>query len=404
MPNGQGSLHFANRGPYAQQQQQANQPPAPFSASLHIPPSMSNMSLSMQQQQQQYPGINSIPGMHSMGIQGLQGLQTMHSMPSFQGMHGMQTMPSMPSMPGMQTMSSLMHPQQDSPHHQSNAHLPSHFGAPGVAVGGVDKRKKGRKRTANFHSHNSVLSSDDAHSMMLAAQHAAEAASVPAAGHSMSMFEADGITFRLVEQLPDQKIKRLRDEKIKPIEELTFEDIKAYNRNQLRAYCYVYGIKRKKKAEMERNMAKYAALFHPHDPAFDLQKFEPTEYAEGPIPRRKVPVTKEQKEQASCNTGRLTSTLHQRPQPSAHQQYHPGPPPHHGHHGLPNHHAMSQHHSVSHRLHDLHSHHQHGGPHHHHTHDEHEAVVAAAHEMINVPDTLHVPTHLLGISHQMGEE
>jgi hypothetical protein len=109
------------------------------------------------------------------------------------------------------------------------------------------------------------------------------------------VYECDGIQFKMVDELPDVKVKRLKSEKIKPIEELTFEDIKAYNRNQLRAYCFVYGIKRKKKAEMEQNMARYAAMFHPGEPSFDLSKFVPTDYLPGPIPRRKVPVTKEQK-------------------------------------------------------------------------------------------------------------
>jgi len=108
---------------------------------------------------------------------------------------------------------------------------------------------------------------------------------------SQNLPEADGVQFKYLHQLPEAKVRRLRDEKIKPIEELTFDDIKAYNRNQLRAYCFVYGIKRKKKAEMEKNMAKYAALFHPGDMAYDIKNFEPTKYIEGAIPRRKIPVT-----------------------------------------------------------------------------------------------------------------
>jgi hypothetical protein len=120
------------------------------------------------------------------------------------------------------------------------------------------------------------------------------------------VYECDGIQFKMVEELPDVKVKRLKSEKIKPIEELTFEDIKAYNRNQLRAYCFVYGIKRKKKAEMEQNMARYAAMFHPGDPVFDLSKFVPTDYLPGPIPRRKVPVTKEQK---ALSAGKFAARL-----------------------------------------------------------------------------------------------
>lgn len=118
-------------------------------------------------------------------------------------------------------------------------------------------------------------------------------------GGASTVYEADGIQFKLLEDLADSKVKRLKSEKIKPIEELTFEDIKAYNRNQLRAYCFVYGIKRKKKADMEANMARYAAMFHPADPQFDTAAFVPTDYVEGPIPRRRVPVTKEQKNKSA---------------------------------------------------------------------------------------------------------
>jgi hypothetical protein len=226
----------------------------------------------------------------------------------------------------------------------------------------------------------------------------------PAAAHHLGaaipsgpVYECDGIQFKMLDELVDVKVKRLRSEKIKPIEELTFDDIKAYNRNQLRvrffiasprcarrpapprrsrarrpapprlprasrdrsgacvrapcahgsdgargalrarcggareptrfwdpkicdmrgterpmltmrlfppfrptqAYCFVYGIKRKKKAEMEGNMARYAAMFHPNDPAFEITSFVPTDYVEGPIPRRRVPVTKEQKAQSA---------------------------------------------------------------------------------------------------------
>lgn len=51
----------------------------------------------------------------------------------------------------------------------------------------------------------------------------------------------DGIDFKHIDQLSSPKRKRLREEKIKPIEELKFADIKSYNRNQLRAYCSIYG-------------------------------------------------------------------------------------------------------------------------------------------------------------------
>mmetsp|Transcript_20657 Transcript_20657/g.83857 ORF Transcript_20657/g.83857 Transcript_20657/m.83857 type:complete len:94 (+) Transcript_20657:130-411(+) len=44
-----------------------------------------------------------------------------------------------------------------------------------------------------------------------------------------------------VSQLPDIRVQRLNEMDIKPVEELTFEDIRNYSRDQLRAYCYVYG-------------------------------------------------------------------------------------------------------------------------------------------------------------------
>uniref|UniRef100_A0A7S2ZW48 Uncharacterized protein n=1 Tax=Rhodosorus marinus TaxID=101924 RepID=A0A7S2ZW48_9RHOD len=53
--------------------------------------------------------------------------------------------------------------------------------------------------------------------------------------------QLDGIEFKRADRLSSPKRKRLLEEKIKPIEELTFDDIKKYNRNQLRAYCSVYG-------------------------------------------------------------------------------------------------------------------------------------------------------------------
>lgn len=202
-----------------------------------------------------------------------------------------------------------------------------------------------------------------------------------------AVYEADGIQFKVLEQLPDMKIQRLRSEKIKPIEALTFSDIKAYNRNQLRAYCSVYGIRRKKKADMERDMARYAALFHPNDPDYDLSKFEPTEYADGPIPRRKVPVTKEQKEKAAGDFKQLTNAMHQRPSYSpglrgSHRYAGPPPPTTPVGHvsaaggDVPNGNPQQQHHVQQQHAHaahynSVHAHAQHAPPppqHHHHAH------------------------------------
>lgn len=42
--------------------------------------------------------------------------------------------------------------------------------------------------------------------------------------------------------LSETRLKRLKEMRIKPVEKLTFEDIRNYNRDQLRAYCYVYGM------------------------------------------------------------------------------------------------------------------------------------------------------------------
>mmetsp|Transcript_12217 Transcript_12217/g.37260 ORF Transcript_12217/g.37260 Transcript_12217/m.37260 type:complete len:424 (-) Transcript_12217:256-1527(-) len=96
----------------------------------------------------------------------------------------------------------------------------------------------------------------------------------------------DEIEFKRVEQLTSAKRLRLKTEKIKPIEELTFDDIKKYNRNQLRAYCSIYGVKRKRKGEMEHDLARYAAHFHPNDSNFDVSKFQPTEYSGIPFSRK----------------------------------------------------------------------------------------------------------------------
>lgn len=362
-------------------------------------------------QHQQYPALNSIPGMHS-AVNTMSGMQSMSGLP---GIPALETFSNMP----MPTIPNLMHPSQE-PNSQSlsSSHLSNQFGSTGILSGGVEKKRRQPRKHRNL-AYGSMLAGEDPHAMMMAAQtHAAQALSAhpdPTAAmpHSLPMYEADGIQFKILEQLPDTKIQRLRSEKIKPIETLTFSDIKAYNRNQLRAYCSVYGIRRKKKAEMERDMARYAALFHPNDPAYDLSKFLPTEYAEGPIPRRKVPVTKEQKELAAGDTKRLTSALQQRPQASSglgQQQY---SSPNNAHHqALSNTHGL-HHHSIpisaAPRLHDIHgTHHsiahttQHLPSHHGHHENDDQAVVAAA-DLMSVPE-MQVPNHLLQISHQIGEE
>ncbi|EME26139.1 uncharacterized protein Gasu_62120 [Galdieria sulphuraria] len=87
----------------------------------------------------------------------------------------------------------------------------------------------------------------------------------------------DNIEFRLKDDLSEPKRRRLDERGVKPVEEVTFAELKSYNRDQLRAYCYIYGIPRKKKAEMELDMARYASAFHPGDPSYDLATFENVE-------------------------------------------------------------------------------------------------------------------------------
>lgn len=47
------------------------------------------------------------------------------------------------------------------------------------------------------------------------------------------------------------------------------------------------GVKRKRKGEMEYDLAKYAALFHPGENEYDVTKFQPTEYSGIPIARKR---------------------------------------------------------------------------------------------------------------------
>lgn len=391
-----------NSGGYPTSQPQ----PSP-SFSIHIPPAMSAITSAVPTHQP-YPGLNSIPGMHPTATS-LAGMQT--AMPSVNPIPGLHSFSSIPMPP----FSNLIHATQD-PHNQSlsNSHLSNHFGSSALLSGAIDKKRRQlrKPRTSPY----GAIMGDDAQTMMMAAQsHAAQtlaAHSDPTGlSHSVPTYEADGIQFKILEQLPDTKINRLKTEKIKPIESLTFSDIKAYNRNQLRAYCSVYGIRRKKKAEMERDMARYAALFHPNDPAYDFSKFAPTEYADGPIPRRKIPVTKEQKELAAGDMKRLTSALQQRPQPTVVSQQHYGSS-NTTHPGLSNSHGLHHHPtsvvSSASRLHDIHGMHstahttQHLGTHGGH-HDNEDHGVVAATDLMSVPE-MQVPNHLLQITNQIGEE
>lgn len=421
-----------------------SQPASTGSFGMPLPNTMNNINNInnvQQQHTQQYPGINSIPGMQSLST-----LNPMTSIASFglPSMNGMSSMAPFSSVHGMSSTHALLHPQSADPLPQPFSVTPlqnsfSNTMTPGIQHGGIDKKRKGN-RGRRMSTYNSLMNSAGYTTGTITGGPGVETDPVimthphtthPSGHHDSHlhpqtpMYEADGIQFKMLEQLPDTKIQRLRTEKIKPIENLTFEDIKAYNRNQLRAYCSVYGIRRKKKADMERDMARYAALFHPGDPAYDISKFEPTEYADGPIPRRKVPVTKEQKEQAAGDFKRLTEALHQRPQTSAFASHHYASmslPSHHSplgstaHHGLPHSSAIA----VP-RYHDIHttshptvhtSHHGSttgsavaaatGSIHSTHPNDEHDGGVGnTVNELLPVPD---MHSHLLSIPQQIVDE
>lgn len=125
----------------------------------------------------------------------------------------------------------------------------------------------------------------------------------------------------------------------------------------------MYGIKRKKKAEMEQNMARYASMFHPGDAAFDTSTFVPTDYLPGPIPRRKVPVTKEQKAlSAGKFAARYLPAQRARPSVSGPPSFAPSIPPS----------NSSTHYNALHGTHVASSSHQSGiGSTHHGSHSQH---------------------------------
>lgn len=78
-----------------------------------------------------------------------------------------------------------------------------------------------------------------------------------------------------VDKLTDMKQKRMKDKKLKPIEELTFDDIRGYNRDQLRCYCYIYGTPRRKKIEMEADMARFVSLWNEGRPGYIFSEYVP---------------------------------------------------------------------------------------------------------------------------------
>lgn len=77
-------------------------------------------------------------------------------------------------------------------------------------------------------------------------------------------------------QLDDLKTARLKDKKVLPFEKLTFKELRTYNRDQLRAYCFAYGMERRKKTEMEADMARYLSYWNRGKPGFAIQEYVPT--------------------------------------------------------------------------------------------------------------------------------
>ncbi|KAI0562733.1 hypothetical protein FGB62_54g221 [Gracilaria domingensis] len=97
------------------------------------------------------------------------------------------------------------------------------------------------------------------------------------------VMEAKGLTMRVAnavfvteDQLDEPKIARLKDKKVLPFERLTFKELRTYNRDQLRAYCFAYGMERRKKTEMEADMARYLSYWNRGKPGFALHEYVPT--------------------------------------------------------------------------------------------------------------------------------
>lgn len=380
-------------------------------------------------------GQQNVQGMQNQGIQNF----------PFHGMSGMDSYQMAPGpMPGMQ---SLINPNrmENTSHAHTNTHhtsstvphsqhlgttLSSSLGPGGMLLNGaVDKRRRNARARSDLAQHLSSLKTEDQHAILLGPSTKYDPAVLlpTTSGSNMPIIECDGIQFKPVSQLPEAKIRRLRDEKIKPVEHLTFDDIRAYNRNQLRAYCFVYGVKRKRKAEMEESMAKYASLFHPGDPAFDFEKFTPAEYKPGAIPRRRIPVTKEQRERSAGDALASVPSLPQRPSQTFDPVYHAGVPPIAfavggvgGHvaqppplppHPLGHPRAFDVHSAPA--AHHLPQQHPHQPGVHQHQHGSHGVGHAGAGDemgghanpdMIGAHDPLHVSNQLLGLSNQIHDE
>lgn len=91
-------------------------------------------------------------------------------------------------------------------------------------------------------------------------------------------------------QLDSMKRKRMIDKELKPIEKLTFADVSSFNRDQLRCYCYIYGCPRRKKSEMEIDMALFVCLWNDGNPDYVLAEYVPKNSKE-PVPEDVAVIT-----------------------------------------------------------------------------------------------------------------
>eukprot|EP00177_Eucheuma_denticulatum_P000774 GFKZ01001398.1.p1 GENE.GFKZ01001398.1~~GFKZ01001398.1.p1 ORF type:complete len:1053 (-),score=241.78 GFKZ01001398.1:4707-7775(-) len=92
--------------------------------------------------------------------------------------------------------------------------------------------------------------------------------------HGMRMKLGEAL-FATYDQLEDVKKKRMQDKDLTPIEKLTFADLASFNRDQLRCYCFIYGTPRRKKSEMEIDMAMFVCLWHRGEEGYVLPDYVP---------------------------------------------------------------------------------------------------------------------------------
>lgn len=128
-------------------------------------------------------------------------------------------------------------------------------------------------------------------------------------GLRMTIGDSVFVTF---DQLESVKQQRMQGKNLKPIEELTFQDILTYNRDQLRCYCYIYSTPRKKKSEMEVDMARFVSLWNEERPGFVFSEYVPKNTSRmslesSPITARSTSVDRE-KADGSTRTSRRSST------------------------------------------------------------------------------------------------